>query len=245
MGVVRETLKAVTPGPALRWRQRRILNGTAERYAGASNEQIFSSIYHSDYWGNAPDADFTSGGGSQEARIVEPYVAAIQEFLTTFAEPPDAVDLGCGDFGVGRRIRPRCAGYVACDVVPDVVARNRLLHAALEVDFRQLDMAAAPLPTGRVVFIRQVLQHLANADIARVVAKLPQFEYVVITEHLPADPGFVPNLDMPTGPHIRLGLGSGIDVAQPPFDLAFVEKSVICTVELGEAIIRTTAYRTR
>jgi Methyltransferase domain len=245
MGVVRDSLKAVTPGPALRWRQRRILNSTAERYAGASNEEIFSSIYHSEYWGNAPDADFTSGGGSQEARIVEPYVAAVEQFLSGFPEKPDAVDLGCGDFGVGRRIRPGCAGYVACDVVPDVVERNRERHARLDVDFRQLDMAADPLPPGRVVFIRQVLQHLSNADIARVVAKLAQFDYVVITEHLPADPDFVPNLDMPTGPHIRLGLGSGIDVARAPFDLSHLEATVLCTVDLGEAIIRTTVYRTR
>ena len=40
--------------------------------------------------------------------------------------PPGAVvDLGCGDFTVGSKIRPLCGAYVACDVAAPVIAWNQ------------------------------------------------------------------------------------------------------------------------
>jgi hypothetical protein len=75
------------------------------------------------------------------------------------------VDLGCGDFNVGSQLRPYCSEYVACDIVQSLIERNKLKFADRGVEFRALDMASDPLPAGDVVFIRQVLQHMSNAQI--------------------------------------------------------------------------------
>ena len=71
------------------------------------------------------------------------------------------------------------------------------------------------------MFIRQVLQHLSNAQISRIVPKLSIYRLLVLTEYLPSSGDFVPNLDRPTGVGTRLGTetDSGIVLTEPPFNL--------------------------
>jgi hypothetical protein len=172
---------------------------------------------------------------------VLPYVSAIRAFITsTFASiHPNVVDLGCGDFNIGRQIRNLnlTNNYIAVDIVPQVINYNRLIYAQpLAVDFRVLDMTTAredELPEGDVVFIREVLQHLSNDQIARLVEKLGRkYKWAVITEALPLVDGFVANQDIETGEMIRmvLGSGSGVVLEEQPFGLVHFGKKVICEV---------------
>jgi hypothetical protein len=89
------------------------------------------------------------------------------------------------------------------------------------IDFRCVDIVKDELPKGEVVIIRQVLQHLSNADIALVLPKLAAFKYLIITEHIPVG-NFVPNLDKPSGLGIRMHNGlkkdSGVVITEPPFN---------------------------
>ena len=156
-------------------------------FEGLPNRAIFSTIYsNSSYWGNLEGTPFTSGEGTSAAEVTDPYVDAVTALLVSFAEPPHVVDLGCGDFTVGARLRPHCGVYTACDVVSEVIESNRNRYGAAGVEFLTIDIAKDPLPQGDVVFIRQVLQHLSNADIAAVVPKLSAFAHVIVTEHVPA-----------------------------------------------------------
>jgi len=108
-----------------------------------------------------------------------------------------------------------------------------------------VDIASDPLPPGDVVLIRQVLQHLSNADIAAALAKISAYEYAVITEHVPAAGPFKPNIDKPSGAEIRLSLQSGIVLTEPPFSLRPVSQDVLCEVPAFAGVIRTVAYRLR
>ena len=213
--------------------------------AAESSAEIFSAIYSKQLWAD-PTHDveaFYSGLGSHDPAIVRQYTEAVSGFLHAFGLPPDVVDLGCGDFNVGRQIRPLCARYVACDVVPRLIEHNRQRFADLDVDFRCLDISEDPLPTGDVVFIRQVLQHLSNARIAKVLAKLSSYRFVVITEHIPLAK-FKPNVDMCTGQTIRLlqRPASGVVVTAPPFNCAFSGQRTLCEVFQFGGVIRTIAY---
>lgn len=237
--------RRVLPVTIHRWINRRRMRRSTAPFVGLPNEAIFSKIYsETGYWGNQEKLPFTSGEGTTSAEVTDPYVDAVNELLVTFAEPPNVVDLGCGDFTVGARLRPHCSRYTACDVVPEVVESNRNRYADAGVEFLTIDIAKDPLPEGDVVFIRQVLQHLSNAEIAAVVSKLSAFEHVVVTEQLPAK-SHRPNIDMPTGPWTRLSLVSGIDIAMAPFEFRGASKSVICDVPRLNSVIRTTHYLTR
>ncbi len=240
---LKSAAKAVVPQSLLVARRKFLLRRTERRFRDASNAEIFSTVYERAHWGADAGQGFDSGDGSRDPAVVGPYVEALRTFLTSLAVKPDVVDLGCGDFNVGRQVRPYAAGYIACDVVPALIERNRTLTDAADVDFRVLDIARDPLPAGDVVTIRQVLQHLSNADITQVVGKIAQYRYAIITDHQPAG-GFTPNVDIPSGPHIRVGIGSALDLAAPPFSMPFAEVRELCLVPSSEGgVIRTTLYR--
>jgi hypothetical protein len=205
--------------------------------AGKPTSEIFSYVYSKQIWGG-------SGGGSHYAFIVEPYITAISRFAAVFPKPLDAVDLGCGDFAIGSRLRPLFNGYVAGDIVPDVIVRNRKRYTDLDVDFRVIDFTADELPPGDVVFVRLVLQHLSNDEIARTVTRLREtYPRLILTEHLPLATDFVPNIDVETGPGIRLGLNSGVDITKPPFEVAATSATVLCEVLLEENALAVGRYR--
>ena len=234
-----------------RWRRWYDLRRAARRidraFSGKSACDAFTMIYENAMWGRANTEDFYSGTGSHDPAIVERYIGAVSSLLGEFAQKPDVVDLGCGDFNVGLRLRPLCGAYVACDIVPALIERNKARFPAAGVDFRCLDMIDEPLPDGDLVFIRQVLQHLSNAQIARIVPKLVRYRYLVVTEHLPAQPGFAPNRDKPLGSGLRIGRGrdSGVVLTARPFGLRPVSERVVCESTEYGGVIRTILYGMR
>ncbi len=179
---VKKILRQFIPHAVLEQRRQFVRRSFDRRYGAMPPRELFAAIYRGGLWGRGKDR-FYSGEGSHHSRIVDDYVTAISRFIEGLAERPGAVDLGCGDFNIGRRVQGLCARYVACDVVPELIERNRA--AFPEVDFRCLDIVTDPLPAGDVAFIRQVLQHLDNAQIAQVLPKLRQYRWLVVTEHLP------------------------------------------------------------
>lgn len=190
---------------------------------------VFAAVYREAKWGSAPDGDFYSGSGSHDPTVVLPYIEVVKGFLQSLPRPPSLVDLGCGDFNVGRQLRPCCDKYIGCDVVPDLIARNRTKFGELDVDFRCLDITGDGFPEGDVVLLRQVLQHLSNAQILNVLPKLSQYRFLLLTEHIPADPEFQPNLEKPAGATVRLSRASGVVLTKAPFNLKARSERVICS----------------
>jgi len=210
-----------------------------------TTREVFASVYRKNLWGRSLFRKFYSGPGSHDADLVEPYIKAVRTFLATLPAPADVVDLGCGDFNVGRRLRDACHRYVACDVVPELVAHNGRRFAALDVDFKCVDITNDPLPEGDIVFLRQVLQHLDNAQILQVLSKLNHYRFLVLTEHLPDAEEFTPNADQHNGSGIRLNVKSGVVLTAPPFNLQPRSEQTICCVKKYGGTIRTTVYGLR
>jgi len=243
---LKPAVKLVTPGPLLQFARDRLSRRWDAKYEGRPVEEIFSAIYRERRWGAGPEGDFFSGSGSRSSAVVSAYVNAVGEFLKSRPRPPSVADLGCGDFNVGKHLLPYCRRYVACDVVPALIDNNKVKFVGLPVDFRCIDIIEDDLPDGDIVFLRQVLQHLSNADILKVVQKLHRYRFLVLTEHVPVDPAFPTNLDKPTGGGIRLPLSSGVVITEAPFLLSVKSSSIICTIGQSHAqypgLIRTTLY---
>ncbi len=213
------------------------------QFAEKSPTEAFGDVYRRRLWGGTDDRDFCSGEGSRNEAIVSPYVGAVRRFLCEFPNKPSVVDLGCGDFNVGSRLRDACGPYIACDVVDALIERNERKFASLQVEFRKLDLVSDELPPGDVALLRQVLQHLSNAQIARIVPKLYRYRWLILTEHLPEGLQFRPNRDKPMGPGVRVRYGSGIVLTKPPFGLKPVAQKVLCSVSAAPGVIVTCAYR--
>ena len=46
-------------------------------------------------------------------------------FLLSLPKKPDVVDLGCGDFVIGSKLRKFCNKYIAVDIVDELINFNK------------------------------------------------------------------------------------------------------------------------
>jgi thiol-disulfide isomerase/thioredoxin len=241
ISIIRRILPKKILGLLRQWRNRKLL----KNYIGLTNSEIFTKIYKEKVWGGG-DEDFYSGGGSHDSEIVKVYISELTNFISKFPNKPDVVDLGCGDFAVGSKIRHLCAKFVACDVVEPLILRNQKKFRDHDVDFLVKDIVYDDLPDGDIALLRQVLQHLSNREIGALLPKLQKkYKYLVLTEHLPSGSDFTPNLDKPVGPDIRLAIvegGSGVVLTEPPFNLVPKSTLEVCSIPEGHSVINTVIY---
>jgi hypothetical protein len=174
---------------------------------------VFSDVYRNGSWGS--DGPFCSGPGSRDPQIISGYVAAI---ATLCQKPVRIVDLGCGDFAVGEKLLPLCQTYVGVDIVPELISHLRQSVTDARAQFECLDIVDAELPDGDLCLVRQVLQHLSNRQILRILPKLRKYPITLITEHVPSEGSLaMKNRDKVHGLDIRLARGSGVFLDAPPF----------------------------
>ena len=210
----------------------------------SSSAEIFTKIYADGVWGAPSRAgdSFFSGRGSHEKNIVYPYIAAIRAFLSSFDAAPSVLDVGCGHFNIGSKLRSLFSTYIACDIVERLITDNKKKYHHLDVDFMLLDCVECKIPKVDIVLARQVLQHLSNIQIAKFIRNLEKScRYLIITEHLPQGQ-FVPNHDKATGPGIRLDDNSGVVLTAPPFNLQPSSEWRLCATPIGNSMIETIVY---
>lgn len=205
-------------------------------------KQAMEQVYAMKLWGNNT-TPFYSGEGSHDPQIIKPYIAFLRSFLSSFKNRLVVCDLGCGDFNVGKDLVTYSKQYVAVDIVSDLIAHNKEKFKAEHLEFQCLDIAVDDLPNGDCALLRQVLQHLANAEIQQILSKLMAFKYVIITEHIP-EGHFIPNRDLISGQGIRLKKQSGLNVLAPPFNFKVKEERQVLAIKLdgGRGVIVTTLY---
>jgi hypothetical protein len=217
---LKSLLKPIVPAPLLLAYRQYGAERMNRRFGRMSAREVFTDIYEKNRWGGAPGT-YCSGSGSATSAIVNPYVACVRRHLMQLgAHSLRAVDLGCGDFSVGRRLADDCASYIGVDIVESLIAHNEAAFGTDRITFQCLDIIADPLPAADICFLRQVLQHLSNDQIRIILPKLEQYSWVFVTEHQPS-PGClrVPNVDKTHGSDIRIRQSSGVFLEHPPFNL--------------------------
>lgn len=185
-------------------------------YRRLSVREVFAEIYRSGAWGSHHDARFFSGDGSIREDMAGPYCDHVEAFIRA-NDIRTIVDLGCGDFIVGSRLLNPQRHYTAIDIVPDLIEENRRRYVGLPVTFLCRDIISDELPDADLCLVRQVLQHLSNAEIQRILPKLAKYKYALIAEHVYTGRGLRPNLDKPHGPGTRIPRRSGVFLECPPF----------------------------
>lgn len=206
-------------------------------------KKAMEQVYEMNLWG-ANNTHFYSGEGSHLPEIVNPYVEVLIAFLTSFKEPITVCDFGCGDFNIGKQLVEHTSKYIAVDIVEDLVQFNKEHFKQDNLEFYCLDIAKDNLPIGDCAIIRQVLQHLSNDEIKRIVPKLSAFKYVILTEHLP-EGNFIPNVDIISGQGIRIKKQSGVNLLESPFNLKVKAATQLLsiTLEQGKGLVVTTLYK--
>ncbi len=219
------------PQSLIRDIRHRIAKRRMRALANLSMEEAFDQIYERGTWSGGSGE--LSGGGSY-GRVAAEYLA----FLTAFIQEHDVhsvLDIGCGDFNIGAQIAPHVERYFAFDVSARIIDINKSRFAGLSnVEFRQVNACTEPLVKTDLVTVRQVLQHLTNAQIEMILQNIERTSprFVLVAEHISAQTdAFRPNLDLPShSSDTRVAIASGVVLNAPPFSR---EAALVASIPLG------------
>jgi len=189
---------------------------TLQAFKNLPLQQVFSQIYQHQLWGTGQQP-FYSGTGSHHKVIVKHSIDSLSSLIKKL-QPDHILDIGCGDFNIGRQLAALVPRYTGVDIVKALIDYNRRQFADKHIQFLCIDACQDKLPAAELVIIRQVLQHLSNRGITDLMSNLQHHPRLVITEHIP-EGSFQANKDKTAGPDNRLRLRSGVDLQQPPFNL--------------------------
>lgn len=234
MSSLKNAVKKLIPPSVMRWRRRKIAARGQQKFAEKSVAETFSEIYEKNIWGGNK-GEFYSGEGSTE-KYAEKYAATVKKIIADH-NIKTVVDLGCGDFRVASKFVSNDIHYIGCDVVPALIKHLTEKFASKNIEFRQLNIVEDQLPDGDLCLIRQVLQHLSNAEVQSILSNTEKFKYLIVTEHYPhPEIAAVPNLDIPHGDGMRLHFDSAVYLDKPPFNLKAVKLLLDVEAEEGTRI---------
>ena len=215
-GIIKTNLPDPIVKPIQKFRDRRRLEGVLKKFKGQTLEDTFNTIYREGLWGEG------SGPGSEGA-WADGYIEFVRKFIDENGIK-SVTDVGCGDFRVGAKIIDMVEAYIATDVSDLIIERNKKTFDLHNVKFMKLNACVHDIPGADLVTIRQVLQHLTNAEIESILANVEKSgaKFCIIAEHLPTEKEFIrPNIDLPShSAGVRSCIGSGVMIDQPPFSRA-------------------------
>lgn len=228
----RQILRNVAPSFVRRWwldRKREKLFGPGD----ADARSVFETVYRERLWGG-DGQDPYSGPGSDDAATAD-FVRVVRETMAAHGLK-SVVDIGCGDFRVGRQIANPDIAYTGVDVVRPLIERNTKEFGSPRIRFLCADAVTDALPEADLCITREVLQHLSNAKIEAVLQKMTRYPFALICEAQPAPARLKrANMDKPTGHDTRLFFDSGIYPDKPPFSMA--NGTVVSRTKLNEFLV--------
>ena len=170
--------------------------------AGGEVQDIFAFIYDRSVWGGG------SGAGSN-LQVTVPYIGYLR-YLMEHHDVRTIVDLGCGDWRFARHLDFTGREYIGYDVVPSVVEANRVAYGAPNIRFEHADAAQVDsLPEADLIVCKDVLQHLSNRNVLRVLEKCARARLALFT-----------NDYHPLNADCSDGDTRPLDVSRAPFSLA-------------------------
>jgi hypothetical protein len=139
-----------------------------ERYAGheyVDRGEAFDTIYRQNRWGSG---ESRSGKGST-LHYTRPLRASLARCLDRL-KVGVLLDAPCGDFNWMRHVElPSGARYVGGDIVAPLIEELREKSGDATHEFCRMDIVEEPLPHADLWLCRDVLFHLSNAEILKVL----------------------------------------------------------------------------
>ena len=136
-------------------------------------QATFSEIYARGVW----------RGGSGAVSNVENAVlyAAYLQHLIRKPGVRSIVDLGCGDWRFTKHIDFGNCDYLGVNIVQDVVERNQAAYGTARVRFVCSDITKFEIPACDLLVSKDVLQHLSNAHVQKVLTRMAVAQTALVT----------------------------------------------------------------
>lgn len=178
-----------------------------------AERRCFTRIYDENLW---KSWETRSGPGSTWRATIE--LRARLDALFKELGVRILVDAGCGDLAWNADITVDLALYLGFDVVPELVARNRVFYGQRKNHFfNTADICTDLLPQADAILCRNILTHLPNALVQKALSRFRQSKtpYLLATTSPGAE-----------NKEIEVGHWRRIDLTAPPFSLPTPEQLV-------------------
>lgn len=126
-------------------------------------KQVFEEIHDHNLWGSSESVSGTGSTLEQTMVIRQQLPRLIEQY-----QIKSMLDLPCGDFNWMRHV-PLHLNYIGADILEAVIDRN---SGAYDHDFRVLDITQSELPKVDLVFCRDCLVHLSDADVFAAITNI-------------------------------------------------------------------------
>jgi SAM-dependent methyltransferase len=177
----------------------------------ATRKRVFDSIYRDATWGTNAGKVGNSGVGSTLSATLL-YRTFLQQFFAR-NEVKSVVDAGCGDWEFSQALDWTGIDYKGYDIVPSLIEANTKKFGKPNIQFFPADFIETPLPAADVLIVKNVLQHLSNADVARFIPQLKKFKHALLIDG-------VDEISLSSSnPDINVGDYRPLDLTVPPFSL--------------------------
>lgn len=147
-------------------------------------KRVFEQIYDRRSWGT----DNPRSGPGSDPVTARPYVDFVLDFVAS-ERIEQVVDLGCGDWAMWPPHAFEQVHYTGIDIVDSEIDK---LSAALESEHRRFvadDVLASPLPPADVALCKDVLIHLSDDDVSRLLSRLRPYPWVIVSHDIWAPSG--------------------------------------------------------
>lgn len=200
--------------------RRIVANRWRKVFKQRTTKERFTMIYHEKLWKGSESVSGYGSGFEYTKNLRKTIVDIVNNFKIV-----SILDLACGDFNWMRYVLDKTpSSYLGVDIVDSLIQINRVKYETDKVKFATLDIVNDDIPSANLVICRDVLFHLPNEDILRIINKVVESSsiYLLITNHIAMEDDRFENIDISTGDFRR------IDLFKPPFSLP---KSFILNVE--------------
>lgn len=169
----------------------------------ADNSKIFDRIYKFHYWGRG------SGTGAVY-ELNKPFVNFVNDYLKEHKKDiKTVVEIGCGDWQLSSHFDLENIQYIGCEVSEFMFNKLSNKHTGDNIRFEKLDAVSDPLPEGDILICKDVLQHLCNEDVLKILKKMESYKYVILVNDYYDTKRINKN--------IRNGSWRALDFSKPPF----------------------------
>jgi hypothetical protein len=178
-----------------------VRTSTASATNGSNLRTHFERILTTKSWGDG------TGFGS-DPKNVPHYIPFLQEMLREL-EIRTVVEVGCGDWQVGRDIDWSGINYFGVDIVPELIERAASGCRRQNVRFICGDALSLDLLQADLLIAKDVLQHWTTEEILAFLPNIQRYRYALITNDVEA-PELRPNWEIRWHP---------VDLTKPPYCL--------------------------
>lgn len=167
-----------------------------------SLSKTFDDIYRYRRWG------YGSGPGSIYI-FNKCFIKFVNGYLKKHKDIKRVVDIGCGDWQIAKHFDLKNINYVGCDVSKEALSRSSK-YSSKNIEFQHIDAIKDRLPDGDLVIIKEVLHHLSNKSVQKILSKFSKYKYVIIQNNIEEN--------QLTNSDIKDGKYRALDVQKPPIN---------------------------